>query len=420
MMPMASSRRAVIIGVDDYADSSITNLLGAVNDAKEMHARLTEFGDFTVASEHLLLNENATAWNIRQAVSDLLWKTEKTEFSLVYFSGHGLTDSYGNGFLAPHDMAKDAPLVCGIRMQELRDIMIAAKNKTTILLILDCCYSGIAADGDKAVGGTPPLDTVEQCLVPLNEATLSAGGKLILTSAGSDERSREIATSRHRLGKEPPHPHGAFTFELLEGLDGRASHEEHEVTLGSLISCVTEALAGRAEHQPKLYGSSVTALDGIFFSRASRQEEIDRRVHQVEALLDEGNISSLFRAINDLESVFSDSPGLEDALSLRSRIDERLGPMRAPAWELLLNRTLELSDGCDATFLRLCDLMSRELNFQLMVREDASFRNLMLYLFLVATEQAQIKLLQSALTTYHSATLRNKLNPTQDASTVGS
>jgi uncharacterized caspase-like protein len=410
---MPSPRRAVIIGVDEYDDATITNLTGARNDAKEMHNHLTRYGGFTVEDHHFLFNGDATAANIRRAISDLLWKTEEADLSLLYFSGHGLTDSYGNGFIAPYDMVKDHPLVCGIRMQELRELMLAAKHKKTVLLILDCCYSGIAAEGDKAVSD-PPSATVEGCLAPLDEQESGGSGRLILTSAGSDERSRELATLRHRLGSQGAHPHGILTFEILEGLDGRASREGGNVTLGSLIEFVNGEFARRTEQQPKLYGSALSYLDQIFLATASRQQKLEQRLKEIHNQLfgDDQGYLQLFRAIKGLEAVLGDSPSLEDALKLRSEIDKRLRPLRTDAVTVLLEHTLELSDGCQDTFYQLRDVINDRIDYETITQQEAAFRYLILCVFEVTVGLTDLKVLQSQVNAYHVKSL-NKLNPSQ-------
>lgn len=412
-----SPRRAVIIGVDTYQDTGIRNLTGARNDAEEMHDRLTKSGDFKVEERHLLLNENASAAKIRRAISDLLWKTDESELSLLYFSGHGLTDGYGNGFIAPYDIDKNCPLVCGIRMQELRELMLSARNKKTVLLILDCCYSGIASDGEKTVADTPTA-TVEQCLAALDEAQHRGTGRLILTSSGSDERSREMAKCQHRLGSQPPHPHGAFTYQILEGLDGRASTNGSEITIGSLVRCMDESFAGSIEHQPKLYGSAISSLDNILLCRASRQAELELQVRQVRELLtDEEDMFNLFRAIKNLEVILADSPGLVEAAEVRDLIDSRLAMQRADAVQVLTDGVLELSDGCKTTFVRLQTAVCREnFDFAAITVEETRLRNLILSLLQVARGQTHLKVLQSQLAAYESRAT-NKLSPSPDGTT---
>ncbi|MGH7807528.1 MAG: caspase family protein, partial [Thermodesulfobacteriota bacterium] len=144
-------RRAVIIGINKYKDSEIAQLEGPENDAVEIYEKLTDGRNFEISNEHFLRGAKATSEAIRAAVSDLFWEADPCDLVLFYFSGHGFVDGYNRGYLAPYDMQKDKPLVHGISMQELREIVMGSRGKSTVLMILDCCHSGIVVKGDKGV-----------------------------------------------------------------------------------------------------------------------------------------------------------------------------------------------------------------------------------------------------------------------------
>jgi len=409
------SRQAVIIGVDRYEDTSIANLKGAENDADEMYHHLRSFGDFTVDDDHKLVNERATSQNIRQAVSDLLWKTDECELALFYFSGHGLVDSYGNGFIAPHDIDRSCPLVCGIRMQELKDLMTAARNKKAVMMILDCCYSGIASDGDKAVS-TSSAAAAEACLAPFTDPKLQDTGRFVLTSSGSDERSREKLEGQHVLGNQPPHPHGAFTFEILEGLDGRASPTGREITVGSLFDFISKSFENNKQHTPRLYGSGIGSLD-IMLCRASRQAELENRVQEVKNLLsDESDLDRLFLAIANLKNILNDSPGLQEALEIRDLISHLLAPRQPSAVQRLTStELLPLRSSCKEAFLRLQRAICRPVfDFSAVAQQDPQIQMLILSLFYLATEEIDLDIFKTQLVSYSTSISPVKLSLSQD------
>ncbi|MGH3204080.1 MAG: caspase family protein [Streptosporangiaceae bacterium] len=413
-MMAAPARRAVIIGVDNYADPGINDLIGAKNDAEEIYQHLTTFGDFTIEDHHLLMNEKASAQNIRRAISDLLWKTDECELALFYFSGHGLTDAYGNGFIAAYDIDRNCPMVAGIKMQELRDLMLAAKNKKAIVLILDCCYSGIASEGDKAVS-VASATAVEACLAPLDDPEHQDTGRFVMTSAGSDERSREKAECIHKLGNRPPHPHGAFTFQILEGLGGRASMKG-QITVGSLFECVASSFAVNDQHRPKMYGSGIGSFN-IMLCRASRQAELERQLAGVKTRLSgDSDLYELFDAITDLKKVLEDSPGLEEALEARDLINTRLKPHKGPAVKILLSNTLYLRKGCDETFSRLQNTICRpNFDFDTIAQQDGAFQALILTLFVLAAGSIEREVLKTYLENYEAPAGPNMLRSGHDA-----
>ena len=102
--------------------------------------------------DHFLLGGHATHKAIRKTVSDLFRKNtdNATDLIVFYFSGHGYVDENKEGYLAPYDIDPDDPDFCGIKMEDLRNTIFGSKNKGNVVMILDCCYAGIATKGTKA------------------------------------------------------------------------------------------------------------------------------------------------------------------------------------------------------------------------------------------------------------------------------
>ncbi|HUJ89239.1 MAG TPA: caspase family protein, partial [Syntrophorhabdales bacterium] len=190
-------RRAVIIGINKYADGEIPELAGAENDAREMYEKLRDYGGFEIAKNHFLIGPDATYKAIRKAISDLLWETDKCYLSVLYFSGHGFQDGYENGYIAPYDMKASEPFVCGIDMEELKQVFLKTRNKDCALLILDCCYSGIPTQGKGSAAAAEIEAPFEKRFGAIREETKTGAGKIILASSGKDERSRETKDRKH-------------------------------------------------------------------------------------------------------------------------------------------------------------------------------------------------------------------------------
>lgn len=243
-----AERRAVVIGINAYHDDAVRpSLSGAENDAREVFARLKKFGDFNIEREkHLLIGEQATSEKIRRAISNLFWKKDPCDISVLYFSGHGFLDDYGNGYIAPWDHIYDDPFVCGIRMQELREYFLADNNKAEALLILDCCHSGVTAEIKKGAPAEMPGRFYDS--LTGNQPKPLGTGKFILASSGASEKSREMKRA-HKiriLDKKleeldfddlEEHDHGVMTYFLLEGMNGEAADGD-EVRIGNLYDYV--------------------------------------------------------------------------------------------------------------------------------------------------------------------------------------
>ena len=74
--------------------------------------------------------------------SDLRIDPEDT--IIFYFSGHGLVDSDGEVYLASSETDPDNPIKRGLSFRELTNIINKCRSNT-IIIILDCCYSGAAS-----------------------------------------------------------------------------------------------------------------------------------------------------------------------------------------------------------------------------------------------------------------------------------
>lgn len=325
-----NKRRAVIVGINKYQEEEIPELKGPNNDAQEVADLLEKEGDFTI--EHLLLNNDATFLAIRQALSDLLWKTHPTDISLFYFSGHGFEDGRGVGYLAPYDMRQAEPFVCGISMSELRQMVIDARNKNRVVGLLDCCYSGLAAQGEKG-SPTAPLDIGHQF-----DNLPQGQGCTILASSGKDQKSREISSPCERAGGKA-HEHGIFTFHLLQGLQGKAANAEGHVSLEKLCSHIAKAMTGD-DHMPALFQSGVSGETVI--TVVGRREKIQRLHDEAEALLAKGHVYALFAAIERLGSIKALAPELALVRDLQERLDKEVFRYRSGIGAWILDYQIEI------------------------------------------------------------------------------
>jgi hypothetical protein len=244
-------------------------------------------------------------------------------------------------------MSRDDPLVRGIRMQELVELVQMAKNKETILIILDCCYSGVATEGKgEETPGVQQIPFAEWFGALEHEER--GRGRVILASSGHDEESRELV-QQHELvvGEEAAaHHHGTFTFHLLEGLDGKAATQDNErITLGGLRNYIDEQMRNDAEHQPTFSGAGMIRADQIVVAKANRWREIERKLRSAKDLLDKNHPKSSFNAVKTFGSVMPMCGRMRKAAELKGEIDKKLSQYRALAvrwladswWDLGIN-----------------------------------------------------------------------------------
>jgi hypothetical protein len=309
-------RQGVIIGINEYNDLSIPKLAGAVNDATDICKRLKDFGNFKVTNDHFLIDKEATGKAIRKAISDLLWQPDPCDLALFYFSGHGFVDGYGNGYIAPYDMLKQEPFVCGIDMPELKKIILNSVNKSIVLIILDCAYSGILTKGDKSIpDAKAPFDSYFRNL------NLERGGegKIIIASSEGGHVSKEI-NIKHENEQEP-HPHGVFTFYLLEGLDGKAADQTGIITLEGLYKYVENQLAIKGKQEPKFFATGDTQMGRIKIAVAPLRYSyyVQKKIEEAESFYSESDPTLLILAADTINAVLEINPKNEKALDLKNR-----------------------------------------------------------------------------------------------------
>jgi uncharacterized caspase-like protein len=384
-------RRAVVIGVNEYnKNSGIPNLTGAVNDAKEMREKLLLSGDFEISDHHFLIDQNATCTAIRKAMSDLLWKDDASSLSLFYFSGHGLHDEYGNGYLAPCDVNPNEPLVCGIRMQELTQLLLAAKNKKTVLAILDCCYSGVATDGKaKAMGGPVAQEPPLKDWFAAMQAEGVGEGRVVLASSGKDQKSRERTGCIHDVGNLQPHDHGAFTFHLLEGIDGKAVDSNGAVTLQKLHSFISDQMQSDPYHKMSFFGANLEQAQQIILAQPCQWKDDQQLIEEVRNLLKEPDPFAVFYAASKVNTVLDRSPNLRAACELRDEINNRFQKYKNPAILWLTGNMVKLYAFKDSVY-RLKELAGN-LTVQTFVAETGPMQGLLISLCCMSSKESTSK-----------------------------
>jgi hypothetical protein len=234
-------------------------------------------------------------------------------------------------------MSPEEPFVRGITMGEFKSMVVGAKNKATIIGLLDCCYSGKATEGDttKAAGAETPVDLAHHF-----DDFPQGAGRTIMASSGKDQKSREASRNCDRLGGSP-HEHGIFTFHLLQALQGRAANADGNVSLEQLCADVNRSMAIDA-HAPTLYRSSVSG--DTILTTIGRQQKLDALFGEAEDLHAKGaeNVLALFAAIDLYSKIVTFAPDLARAKDLQTRIDQGLIRHRREGQAWLINKKVEI------------------------------------------------------------------------------
>ena len=237
-LPAIGKRYAVVIGVDQYADTQITTLGGASNDAKTLANALIQYAGFPSEQVTLLASDQPaerqpTRGNILRRLSNMAAVVPPDGLLLLSFAGHGIERS-GQAFLLPADaqVSDDVELLeqTAINVSQIKE-RIKKIGVTQVLLILDACRNDPVGRANADNPLTPAYTRGFNFDVRNRE--VQAFATLYATEVG------------HRAYEFKEKKQGYFTWILVEALRGAAANEKGEVTLASLVKYLQERVPKR-------------------------------------------------------------------------------------------------------------------------------------------------------------------------------
>lgn len=138
-------------------------------------------------------------------VSKLFKDRKPDDLMMLYFSGHGVMDHDRNSlYLATHDTDSEHLRATAIPSSFIQDEMDNCGSRQ-VVLILDCCYSGVLASGAKGA--------LDDNVGAANHFKGNGRGKIILTA--SDKRKVAWEGNRVIGGIE----NSLYTHFLIQGLE---------------------------------------------------------------------------------------------------------------------------------------------------------------------------------------------------------
>jgi hypothetical protein len=237
-LPTNAKRYALVIGVDQYADTQITTLGGASNDARSLANTLVQSAGFPSEQVTLLASDQPaerqpTRGNILRRLSNLAAVIPPDGLLLLSFAGHGIERS-GQAFLLPSDsqVSNDVDLLeqTAINVAQVKD-RVRKIGVKQVLMIIDACRNdpvGRAnADNPLTAAYTKGFN------FDLRNREVEAFATLYATQVG------------HRAYEFKEKKQGYFTWILVEALRGGAANDKGEVTLAGLVSYLQERVPKR-------------------------------------------------------------------------------------------------------------------------------------------------------------------------------
>jgi hypothetical protein len=237
-LPESSKRYALIVGVDKYADTQITTLGGASNDARSLAEALTRYAGFPADQVTFLGSDEPaerqpTRGNILRRLSNLSAVIPPDGLLLLAFAGHGI-ERGGQAFLLPADsqVSNDVDLLeqTAINVAQVKD-RIRKIGVKQVLMIIDACRNDpvgrATADNPLTAAYTRGFN------FDLRNREVQAFATLYATEVG------------HRAYEYKEKKQGYFTWVLVEGLKGDAANNKGEVTLAGLVKYLQERVPKR-------------------------------------------------------------------------------------------------------------------------------------------------------------------------------
>ncbi|MCX6123023.1 MAG: caspase family protein [Ignavibacteriales bacterium] len=224
---------AVVVGVSEYKNPGIPSLKYADKDAEALadFLRRPEGGGYDSDHMQVLLNKDATLTNLKAALITFLNQAIDMDLVIIYFAGHGAPEPAkpSNTYLLTYDTDPNSLGTSAFPMWDIETVLKRYISAKRVVVFSDACHSGAISVNftTRGLADSEP-NLVNQYLADLSK---TKEGIVIFTASAAGEVSQEF----------PDMGHGAFTFYLLEGLEGKADfNNDYTVTINELMQYVEE------------------------------------------------------------------------------------------------------------------------------------------------------------------------------------
>ena len=135
-----AQKYALLIGVDEYEDSSIPDLNNPLHNIVALSEILVNprVGEFS--RENVDVLSNPTYKSAKRAISELFSKAKRDDLAVFYFSGHGFLQEQ-QLYLALQDSVKEYLDLEAVSAYFIASQMSRSRAKKQVI-ILDCCHAG--------------------------------------------------------------------------------------------------------------------------------------------------------------------------------------------------------------------------------------------------------------------------------------
>ncbi len=223
--PMQADRWAVVIGTQSYADTSLSPVKTALDDARLVHSALLKRYALSDQRGPLLLDATLDEW--KRTLEDVLSAAKPATQVIIYVTGHAYRTGDGKVYLAPRDYDSARTTETGLPLTWLLERLEACPSNDKLLL-WDCTPEGSGRDLQRQPAGKGILDELQS---PLKSTT-------IVMSCDAGQQNR-VWNERRR---------GLFAASLAEAFDGAADADRDlHLTSTELMNSLTLAMKDAEE-----------------------------------------------------------------------------------------------------------------------------------------------------------------------------
>jgi len=254
-----AKKLALLIGNDTYDDPTLSALNAPLSDVEGfksvlLNPDICQFDDVSVLP-------NPSFGMAFREISLLFAKSSKDDLLLLYFTGHGVKDRFGELFFAIKETENDLLSGTAIPASSIKEMMNKSNSRRQVL-ILDCCHSGAFAKGFK--GSETPAITEDTFDV-------KGYGRAILTASNAVQYAADADKSKKQ-------DHSLFTHYLIEGLQTGADVKDNDhVSVNQLYEYV---------HQ-RVHDTQPNMMPNIFCDRKAGQLLIAKNIRPLFQLPEE-------------------------------------------------------------------------------------------------------------------------------------
>ncbi|MFE3400326.1 DEAD/DEAH box helicase [Streptomyces anulatus] len=238
----------LFVGID-YYESDFRSLRFAKRDAIALCAL---FDDNLEGRATLLLDSDATKERLVAELRCLAEASTDEDFVVIAFSGHGVP----GGALAAYDVSPDDPAKGSLPLDDLAELIRRIPARA-LLLVLDCCFSGHAADKVLHIAREDFTSRNGSVSATKRLEELRKGGYFVIAAAGRDQEAFEEQSVRH----------GLLSHYLIQGLLGhRDAVDDGEVHIFKLAHYVSKSVSSHGRRMSHEAQKPVLGVSSSNFS----------------------------------------------------------------------------------------------------------------------------------------------------------